>query len=96
MISRLFSLALIVMLFGNIASAAPLYNISVLGSTSASGPFTSDLEVTPGQTVFYRLTGSVAPVGTVNGARTITSIGSMTVQIPVIQSVWQRIESDSD
>jgi hypothetical protein len=56
-----------------LATADPLYNISILASTSQNGPYTSSLEVQPGQTYYYEVVGQVAPIGTVNGPRTITS-----------------------
>jgi len=37
------------------AGAAPFLQISLLGSTSSAGPFTSSLNVTAGQTIFYRV-----------------------------------------
>ncbi|MDR3660266.1 MAG: hypothetical protein P4L86_07680, partial [Mycobacterium sp.] len=49
-------------------------NLEVLASASPTGPFTSSLQVTASETVYYEVVGQLAPVGTVDGSHTITSL----------------------
>jgi hypothetical protein len=66
------TLAVLVLLEAT-ASAGSFVDLTLLGSTSASGPFTSSLTVTGGEKVYYEVAVTLAPVGTVNGTHTITS-----------------------
>ncbi len=72
--------ALIASAFAGKASAEPLFNLTVLGSsTGAAGSFTSDLEVAGGQTYFYQVLVSPAAIGTSNTQGAITrTINSLT------------------
>ena len=66
LVVRTFATAIAVSLCASMATAAPLYNISVLASSSQTGPYTSSLEVQPGHTYFYEIVGKLNPIGTVN------------------------------
>lgn len=72
--------ALISGLFANQASAAPLYYLEVLGSTTgAAGSYSSSLDVTTPGTYFYEVVLTPAAVGASNaytGGTTITSLTS--------------------
>ncbi len=65
--------------FGSsIASAGPLYDINILGSTSASGPFSSTLTVVPGQTYFFEMTGQLVSGATNTQGATMRTVSSIT------------------
>src|SRR5262245_12316649 len=66
MIVRTLAVAALVSALATAASAAPLFNISVLASANQNGPYTSALTVEPGHTYFYEVVGKVASIGTVN------------------------------
>lgn len=61
------------------ADAAPFVSVSVLGSTAGpGGPFSSSVQVSPGQQVYYQVSFQLAPEGTTNpfppsANRTITN-----------------------
>jgi PEP-CTERM motif len=69
----LVSALVVIALFAGTASAGPLVDFTLLGSTSANGPFTSSLTVTSGEKIFYELEVTLAPIGSTNGTHTITS-----------------------
>jgi len=77
-----FTLGLAALLFGLVAgpaSAGSLYNLELLAGTSASGPFSSSLQVAAGQTYFYEVGEYFSPIGTTNTTgtgHTITSLGT--------------------
>ena len=59
----------------NSASAAPFLTASLLGSTAGpGGPFTSSLNVTSGQTVFYQVQITLGAQGSNNASATSTPI----------------------
>ncbi len=62
----------------SVASASPLYDINILGSTSASGPFSSTLTVAPGQTYFFELTGQLVSGATNTQGTTMRTVSSIT------------------
>jgi hypothetical protein len=55
------------------ASAGTFVDLTLLGSTSATGPYTSSLTVNAGETIYYEVEVELAPVGTVDGTHTIKS-----------------------
>jgi hypothetical protein len=58
---------------GAAATAAPLVNVKMLGSTNQAGPFSDTVTASAGQTVFYEMVVQLAPVGTTNGTKTINT-----------------------
>jgi hypothetical protein len=58
--------------------AAPLVQVSILGSTSANGPFSSTLSIAPNTTYYFEVVERLAPVGTTNTHGNITSIDPST------------------
>jgi hypothetical protein len=56
------------------AMAAPLVDVSILGSTTNGGTYTGSLTVSAGETIYYEVVGQMAPVGTVDGTKSITSL----------------------
>lgn len=56
------------------ARAASLENISVLGSTDGVNYYSSLSNLTVGETIDYEVVGQLAPVGTSNGTKSITSL----------------------
>jgi hypothetical protein len=60
----------------------PLVHITILGSTNPSGPFSPNVQVSPGQSVYYQVLEQLAPVGTANGSKTITSLTAHPATLP--------------
>lgn len=56
------------------AQAAPFMTARLLGSTSAGGPFTSSVNVTAGQTVFYQVQITLGAEGSTNTSATSPTI----------------------
>jgi autotransporter-associated beta strand protein len=56
------------------AKATPLVDMSILASPTPNGTYTNSLTVTPGETVYFEVTGEIAPVGTADNGKTITSL----------------------
>jgi len=82
MMRKFFALAAVALisgLFANQASAAPLYYLEVLGSsTGAAGSYTSSLDVTTPGTYFYEVVLTPAAIGTTNTVASGTTITSLT------------------
>ncbi|MDB5323669.1 MAG: hypothetical protein JWN40_5300 [Phycisphaerales bacterium] len=55
------------------ATAAPLVNVKMLGSTNQAGPFSDTVTASAGQTVFYEMVVQLAQTGTTNGTKTINT-----------------------
>jgi len=59
------------------AQAAFLVDVSILGSTTNGSGYSSSLSgLTSGETVYLEVVGQLAPVNTVNGSKTITSLSN--------------------
>jgi hypothetical protein len=75
----LLGMAASTLMIGAAANAAPLVNLSILGSTSQTGSYSSSLSnLTNGETIWVEVVGQLAPVGTVDGTHTITSLNTAT------------------
>jgi len=74
---KFYGLAAVVLVLGlwaSPASAGPLITLSVEGSTSPSGPFSSSLTVEADTTYYYEVLATISPVGTTDGTHTINSL----------------------
>jgi hypothetical protein len=67
---------LVLGLFASTASAGPLFDLQVLGSTTQNGTYSSSLVVTSGETIYYEVTIQELGIGSSNKTanKTITSI----------------------
>ena len=79
--SRLLAAASVLALFAGEASADPLYFLNLEASTTASGPYSSSLQVQANTTYYYEITLSPNAIGTHNanggtGGSMITAIGA--------------------
>lgn len=83
--------ALAAALPGGAAMAAPLVNLSILGSTTNGGSYTGSLSVTAGETIYYEVVGQMSPVGTTNSfaSKTITSLTPSTDGISSLSYILQ-------
>lgn len=66
--------------FASMASATPLVDVTILGSTNGGNTFSNNLTVTPGESIQLEVLAALAPVGSTNsnGSTSITSIVSGT------------------
>ncbi len=68
------AVALVLGLSASTATAGPLITLSVEGSTSPGGPFSSSLTVQADTTYYYEVLIQMSAIGTVDGTHTINSL----------------------
>ncbi len=68
------AVALVLGLSASPVSAGALITLSVEGSTSPSGPFSSSLTVQANTTYYYEVLAQMSAIGTVDGTHTINSL----------------------